>query len=40
MIADSDLLPHTVWTLPPDSTPQIFRAMETLQAMQNVARQA
>jgi hypothetical protein len=40
MVMDSALLPHTVWTLPPHSTPQIFRAMETLQAMQNAARQA
>jgi hypothetical protein len=40
MVQDSALLPHTFWTLTPDSTPPIFGAMQTLQAMQNAARRA
>jgi hypothetical protein len=40
LVCDFALLPHTVWTMPPHSTPKIFRAMETLQAMQSAARRA
>jgi hypothetical protein len=38
MTLDSSIPSHTVWALSIKETPPIFRAMETLRAMQAVAR--
>jgi hypothetical protein len=34
MTLDADMLANTVWSLPAKATPPIFKAMETLTAMQ------
>ena len=40
MTLDAEMIANTVWSLPEKSTPAIFKAMETLRAMQLAAQRS